>query len=193
MTGLLGWGGATEALAECDLLLMLGTDFPYHAFLPSGTTIIQVDDNASAPRPAGERRPRARRRRRRDAARAAPAAEARDRLARSSTRSSSTTTTMVKGIQTYVNHEGSGDGLRPEMVATRAERPRRRRRRLHRRHRHVQRVGRALPAHEAGPADPGVVQPRLDGQRHAAGDRRQGRLPRPAGRSRCAATAASRC
>ena len=25
---------------------------------------------------------------------------------------------MVKGIQTYVTHEGSGDGLRPEMVAT---------------------------------------------------------------------------
>ena len=44
MTGLLGWGGATGALAECDLLLMLGTDFPYHAFLPDGKTIIQVDD-----------------------------------------------------------------------------------------------------------------------------------------------------
>ena len=44
MTGLLGWGGATEALADCDLLLMLGTDFPYRAFLPAGTTIIQVDD-----------------------------------------------------------------------------------------------------------------------------------------------------
>ena len=44
MTGLLGWGGATEALADCDLLLMLGTDFPYHAFLPAGKTIIQVDD-----------------------------------------------------------------------------------------------------------------------------------------------------
>ena len=26
--------------------------------------------------------------------------------------------TMVKGIQTYVTHEGSGEGLRPEMVAT---------------------------------------------------------------------------
>ena len=44
MTGLLGWGGATEALADCDLLFMLGTDFPYHAFLPAGKTIIQVDD-----------------------------------------------------------------------------------------------------------------------------------------------------
>jgi len=26
--GLLGWGGAHVAIAECDLLLMLGTDFP---------------------------------------------------------------------------------------------------------------------------------------------------------------------
>ena len=34
MTGLLGWGAATQALADCDLLFMLGTDFPYHAFLP---------------------------------------------------------------------------------------------------------------------------------------------------------------
>ena len=55
MTGLLGWGGATEALADCDLLLMLGTDFPYHAFLP-----VREDDHpgrrqAAAPRPAGER------------------------------------------------------------------------------------------------------------------------------------------
>ena len=47
MTGLLGWGGATEALGDCDLVLMLGTDFFYHAFLPADPTIIQVDDNAS--------------------------------------------------------------------------------------------------------------------------------------------------
>ena len=43
MTGLLGWGGATEALAECDLLLMLGTDFPYKQFLPTSCKIAQVD------------------------------------------------------------------------------------------------------------------------------------------------------
>ena len=28
MTGLLGWGGAQTALADCDLLILLGTDFP---------------------------------------------------------------------------------------------------------------------------------------------------------------------
>jgi len=46
MTGLLGWGSATLALHECDLLLMLGTDFPYHAFLPDHVKIAQIDDRA---------------------------------------------------------------------------------------------------------------------------------------------------
>ncbi|QKV68694.1 pyruvate dehydrogenase [Streptomyces harbinensis] len=45
MSGLLGYGAAYEATHECDLLLLLGTDFPYNAFLPDGTRvkIAQVD------------------------------------------------------------------------------------------------------------------------------------------------------
>jgi pyruvate dehydrogenase (quinone) len=46
MTGLLGWGGAHVAIAECDLLLMLGTDFPYHPFMPEKSTIVQIDEQA---------------------------------------------------------------------------------------------------------------------------------------------------
>jgi pyruvate dehydrogenase (quinone) len=46
MTGLLGWGGAHGAIAECDLLLMLGTDFPYHPFMPEKSTIVQIDEQA---------------------------------------------------------------------------------------------------------------------------------------------------
>jgi pyruvate dehydrogenase (quinone) len=34
MSGLLGYGAAYEATHECDLLILLGTDFPYNAFLP---------------------------------------------------------------------------------------------------------------------------------------------------------------
>ena len=34
MSGLLGYGAAYEAMHECDLLILLGTDFPYNAFLP---------------------------------------------------------------------------------------------------------------------------------------------------------------
>ncbi|MET9220140.1 pyruvate dehydrogenase [Streptomyces sp. NPDC088197] len=43
MSGLLGYGAAYEAMHECDLLILLGTDFPYNAFLPDDVTIVQVD------------------------------------------------------------------------------------------------------------------------------------------------------
>ena len=117
MTGLLGWGGATEALAECDLLLMLGTDFPYHAFLPSGKTIIQVDDK---PLHLGRRAAV-------DLGLVGDVGETlRALIPLLEKRSDSHFLDavvkhhhkMVKGIQTYVTHEGSGQGLRPEMVAT---------------------------------------------------------------------------
>ncbi|MEV7323062.1 thiamine pyrophosphate-dependent enzyme [Streptomyces sp. NPDC093970] len=46
MTGLLGYGGCHHALHHADVLLMLGTDFPFSDFLPHrGTRIIQVDRN----------------------------------------------------------------------------------------------------------------------------------------------------
>ncbi|WP_328536007.1 pyruvate dehydrogenase [Streptomyces sp. NBC_00344] len=43
MSGLLGYGAAYEATHECDLLILLGTDFPYNAFLPDDVKIAQVD------------------------------------------------------------------------------------------------------------------------------------------------------
>ncbi|MFD3533636.1 pyruvate dehydrogenase [Streptomyces sp. NPDC058664] len=43
MSGLLGYGAAYEATHECDLLILLGTDFPYNAFLPDDVKIVQVD------------------------------------------------------------------------------------------------------------------------------------------------------
>ncbi|MCD7969552.1 MAG: thiamine pyrophosphate-dependent enzyme [Alistipes sp.] len=43
LTGLLGYPTAYEAMQEADLLIMLGTDFPYDAFLPTDCEIIQVD------------------------------------------------------------------------------------------------------------------------------------------------------
>ncbi len=117
MTGLLGWGGATGALADCDLLLMLGTDFPYHAFLPDGKTIIQVDDK---PLHLGRRAAV-------DLGLVGDVGETlRALIPRLTPRTDSSFLDkvvkhhhrMVKEIQTYVDHEGSGEGLRPEMVAT---------------------------------------------------------------------------
>ena len=43
MTGLIGFGAAYRAMHECDVLLLLGTDFPYEAFMPTDVKIAQVD------------------------------------------------------------------------------------------------------------------------------------------------------
>jgi pyruvate dehydrogenase (quinone) len=46
MTGLLGYGGCWGAINHADVLLMLGTDFPFSQFLPhKDVKIIQVDRN----------------------------------------------------------------------------------------------------------------------------------------------------
>lgn len=46
MTGLLGYGGAYSAIHEADLLLLLGTDFPFSEFLPSASVKkVQIDKN----------------------------------------------------------------------------------------------------------------------------------------------------
>jgi len=42
MTGLLGYGACYEAMHAADLVLLLGTDFPYDTFLPQSHTV-QVD------------------------------------------------------------------------------------------------------------------------------------------------------
>src|SRR5215831_5582906 len=43
MTGLLGFSSGYHAMMACDLLLMLGTDFPYRNFYPEKAKIVQVD------------------------------------------------------------------------------------------------------------------------------------------------------
>jgi pyruvate dehydrogenase (quinone) len=46
MTGLLGYGGAYGAIQEAELLLMLGTDFPFTEFLPGHRVKkVQIDKN----------------------------------------------------------------------------------------------------------------------------------------------------
>jgi pyruvate dehydrogenase (quinone) len=46
MTGLIGYGGAYGAINEADLLLMLGTDFPFSEFLPGNKVKkVQIDKN----------------------------------------------------------------------------------------------------------------------------------------------------
>src|SRR6266403_1406514 len=43
MTGLLGFSSGYHAMMDADLLLMIGTDFPYQSFFPKNATIVQID------------------------------------------------------------------------------------------------------------------------------------------------------
>jgi pyruvate dehydrogenase (quinone) len=46
-TGLLGWGGCYEAMQHCDLLLLLGTSFPFTEFYPTKPTTVQIDSRGT--------------------------------------------------------------------------------------------------------------------------------------------------
>jgi len=43
LTGLLGIPSAYQSMYECDLLILLGTDFPYTPFMPAHNKIVQID------------------------------------------------------------------------------------------------------------------------------------------------------
>jgi pyruvate dehydrogenase (quinone) len=43
MTGLIGFSSGYYAMMDCDVLLMLGTDFPYRQFFPDKARIAQID------------------------------------------------------------------------------------------------------------------------------------------------------
>ncbi|MGO9437015.1 MAG: ubiquinone-dependent pyruvate dehydrogenase [Terracidiphilus sp.] len=43
MTGLLGFSSGYFAMMNCDVLVMLGTDFPYQPFFPKDAVIVQID------------------------------------------------------------------------------------------------------------------------------------------------------
>jgi pyruvate dehydrogenase (quinone) len=48
MTGLMGFSSGYYPMLDCDVPLMLGTDFPYRQFYPqgSGVRVAQVDIRA---------------------------------------------------------------------------------------------------------------------------------------------------
>ncbi len=43
MTGLIGFSSGYDAMMGCDVLLMLGTDFPYRQFYPEKAKVAQID------------------------------------------------------------------------------------------------------------------------------------------------------
>lgn len=45
LTGLLGFPSAFHAMHEADLVILLGTDFPYQKFMPLKNKIVQIDES----------------------------------------------------------------------------------------------------------------------------------------------------
>ncbi|HXJ78158.1 MAG TPA: hypothetical protein VMS64_05695 [Candidatus Methylomirabilis sp.] len=43
MTALLGFSSGYHAMMACDVLLIIGADFPYRQFFPEDTTTVQID------------------------------------------------------------------------------------------------------------------------------------------------------
>ena len=43
MTGLVGFSSGYAAMKDCDMLLLLGTDFPYRQFFPKNAKVAQID------------------------------------------------------------------------------------------------------------------------------------------------------
>jgi pyruvate dehydrogenase (quinone) len=116
MTGLLGWGGLQKGFEQCDVLIMLGTDFPYIDFIPKHPKIVQID---SDPTHLGRRVAL-------ELGLCGHVAETLDALlpriqSRGDDRGFlddvlAAHQTAMKHMQTYVEHGGSDGKLRPEHV-----------------------------------------------------------------------------
>ena len=192
MTGLIGFSSGYRAMEHCDALLMLGTDFPYRPFYPSGVPVIQVDVR-------GEQIGR---RVHVDVPLVGTVADTVDALLPLiKVKSDSAHLDRMTGH--YKRARSTAGQARAAAPGPLAAAPAGRRRRgrparragrgLHRRRGHALHLGRPLPADERQPPADRLVQPRIHGQRAPAGHRRA-RLASRAGRwSRCPATAGSRC
>ena len=182
MTGLIGFSSGYYAMLDCDVLLMLGTDFPYRQFYPQGpgVRIAQVDIRAEN---IG----------RRAAVDLAVVGDVRATIAallpllkqkRDGTPSRAGAAALCQGTQSprRSGRRHAGQGADPPAAGRQGDqRPRRKGRRLHLRCWVADRVGRPLSGDERQPAPDRVVLARLDGQcawRKASAPRR----PSPAGR-----------
>ncbi|MGZ3288785.1 MAG: hypothetical protein ACXU87_12195 [Xanthobacteraceae bacterium] len=56
--GMIGTKAAYNAVMHCDMLLMVGTDYPYSNFLPSKGTVVQLDERHASAGAAGANRTR---------------------------------------------------------------------------------------------------------------------------------------
>src|ERR1700691_4734971 len=116
MTGPLGWGGLQQGLDRCDVLIMLGTDFPYVDFMPKQPKIVQIDSDPThlGRRVATELGLCGHVAETLDALLPRIKSRGDDRVFLDEVLAAHQTTT--KHLQAYVEHGGSDGKLRPEQV-----------------------------------------------------------------------------
>jgi hypothetical protein len=159
MSGLLGYGACHEAMQGADLVLLLGIDFPYDAFLPQARTAhVDID-----PTQLGRRTPLelgGGRRRRRDRPRGAAEADPQDRPGVPARHAAPPRAVADPGGRRLHARRRAARADPPRVRRRRPRRAGRRGRHRHQRHRHVQRVGRPLHHPERPAPAPGLVQAR---------------------------------
>ncbi len=181
MTGLLGFSSGYRAMEDADVVLMLGTDFPYQQFYPSRAKHIQVDIRGEQ---LGRRHPidiglvgTVR-----DTARAHPSAAERGTIDAARRRRAFALPDHPVQARRSRGAERRRQAAAPPVRRTDARPSRRRRRGLHPGRGLSRGVGVALPHHDERTPAHRVVRARDHGERPIACDRRASGLPRPADR-----------
>ena len=179
MTGLIGFSSGYYAMLDCDVLLMLGTDFPYRQFYPQGAACASRRSISGRSRSAAARRS--------ISASSATSARRSTRCCRCSRRSATpristqATAALSQGAQgpRRTGRRHAGQAADPPAAGRQGDqRSGRRRCRLHLRCRPADGVGGALSGDERQAAADRLVLARLDGQCDGAGDRRAGGISR---------------
>jgi hypothetical protein len=194
-SGLIGNPATAEAFAACDVLFLVGTDFPYREFYPKDTVVVQLDSRGQH---IG----------RRTAVQKALVGDSRLTLAelvpqlsrkesRTHLEAARAAYQKWQGRQSHLtdpdyDHKPKGLLRRKADNPGRPDPPRAARRgrgaarrggrRVHHGHRDVDGVAVAVRADDRGATAGRLLQPRLDGQRDADGARRAGAGPEASGR-----------
>ena len=180
MSGLLGYGACYEAMHEADLVVLLGTDFPYDNFLPGARTV-QIDIE---PAHLGRRTPlvlgvhgsvRETVQAVLPLLRSRPDRSYLDRMLRRHARK------LEQVVEAYTSGVSQRTPDPPGVRGVDRGRGSRVRCGVHRGHGHGQRVGGAVPDPQRPTAGPWLVPPRQHGERLAPGDRRRAGFAGPPG------------
>ena len=180
LTGFIGFSSGYAAMHTCEVLLMLGTDFPYKQFIPTDVRVAQVDIR---PGQLG-------RRAKLEIGIVGDVGETIRALlpklrAKSDRRHLDENLARYKSARKGLDELAAGHPWAqtdtPAISSTTRQRSRFRGRRFHLRRGYANDLGGTVRRNERSPPPDRIARPRLDGERDASGDRCSGGANRPSG------------